>query len=154
MNKDEFEIEALESLRVDAEPERFAVLATKEKLMRLHGKETRKSTFALRAGIAATFVVALGVGAVAGPRVLEWWEHVTVVLDEPLPGGGHRVVLEDDDGNTLMDDTLEDDEALLQIQGDGEGSAPVILKVGPDDPPEEAKPAPANANDGPEKTSH
>ena len=137
---DGFEIEALESLRFDGEPDRQTVLATKEKLMKLYATEMRASKRMRSVWIAATFVVALGVGAVAGPRMLEWWEHLHVVTDEELPDGRRHVVIEDDAGNTVIDDTLEADEALFQIQGD-DGGGGDVLQVRPADPPDDTQPA-------------
>ncbi len=138
---DDYELRALESLRFDGEPERQVVLATKEKLMKMHGNEIRRSAFARRITIAATFVVALGVGAIAGPRVLEWWEHLTVVTDDELPDGQRHVVVEDDAGNTVLDTTMEADEALFQIQPDDDGEGGMLLQVAPIDPPDDTKPA-------------
>src|SRR5882672_8505359 len=108
-NDKQFAQEALESLRFEGEPDPGALCATKEKLMQLHGREARSSTLAKKMWIGGAFLVALGTGAAAGPRVLEWWEHITLTVDEEQPDGTHHVVLEDDQGQTVFDGTLQQD---------------------------------------------
>ncbi len=130
-NDTRFVQDALEALRFDGEPDSGVLNATQEKLMKLHGKEIRSSTLARRLWIGSTFVLALGVGAVAGPRVLEWWEHLTVTVDEELPDGSHHVVAEDDQGQPVFDDTLQQDEALIQLPAENEGGEGTLLKVAP-----------------------
>ena len=128
--------DALESLRFDGEPDSSTLHSTQERLMKQHGKEVRGSMLARRLWIAAAFLSALGVGAAAGPRVLEWWEHLVVTVDEELPDGSHHVVVEDDDGEAVFDGTLQPDEALFQVQPEDDGEQPTLIQVAPAKEPE------------------
>lgn len=134
--------DALDSLRFDGEPQADALHSTQERLMKLHGKEVRGSMLSRRLWIASAFVLALGVGAAAGPRVLEWWEHLVVTVDEELPDGSHHVVIEED-GQPVFDGTLQPDEAIFQIQPDEDGDQPTLIQVAPENqPPEKEKEKP------------
>lgn len=140
-------LRTLELLRFDGEADPHTVHRTKEMLMETHARSLVPSRSARRIWFGGAFLVALGVGAAAGPRMLEWWEHITVTVDEEMPDGTHHVVLEDDDGDTVFDETLQADEALFQIQPeDGEGAG-MILTVAPI-APGDGTDAPATSNPG------
>jgi hypothetical protein len=50
--------------------------------------------------------------------------------------------VEDDEGNTVLDDILEADEALFQIEPGPEDDEGTLLKVAPVTSPDETKPKP------------